>query len=481
MEQIVLSPRETVPEEKVYENVLVMHIGSNYLKIGMSADEMPQVVPHCLFTTNKYFSTLGLDYCTNRKTTDADSVIIEGEKIVKLKGLRKHLLEERKIIQKDSDKVDVTYKPIEIKDKLQLDSPVEKLKENSFVYGQDAIDASIEQEGLLFYPFSNGNFNTSTNRSIGDVSNFIEMIWSHYIHQFVPKNEISTKSVFLVIPEHHNANELEILLKILFQIGFEKAFVHTENVMASFGGGMDKVCVVDMGETTTSISVIEDGYSWRKSQILLHFGGYDVMQNLSLLMAQSGFERLSIDKTSDREALREIKDQGIHLQDGEEFIQLIKFHRGKQVIQVEMGDPLYLAALGYMDHSLFKPKEEMEWNSLDEWIIESFKRSEMDITTNVKKKSITRVDVLFVGGNSNIKGLATMLEKSLHAYYERTVKDSSIRVNVIPTKKELAMVMSWKGAVICSKLEASKPFWIQKKDFQIFGIRSAKDKLPFKI
>jgi actin-related protein 8 len=75
--------------------------------------------------------------------------------------------------------------------------------------------------------------------------------------------------------------ELKYILNILLKnIGFKSVFFHVESVCSAFSVGLSSVCVVDFGETKTSISFVNEGYSMRKTQYVKLF----FIQELCCLM-----------------------------------------------------------------------------------------------------------------------------------------------------------------------------------------------------
>jgi actin-related protein 8 len=65
---------------------------------------------------------------------------------------------------------------------------------------------------------------------------------------------------------------LKYILNILLKnIGFKSVFFHVESVCSAFSVGLSSTCVVDFGETKTSIAYVNEGYSMRKTQFV-HIG-----------------------------------------------------------------------------------------------------------------------------------------------------------------------------------------------------------------
>jgi actin-related protein len=162
---------------------------------------------------------------------------------------------------------------------------------------------------------------------------------------------------------------------------------------------------------------------------------------------------------------------------GDEIFHQVSFQYEGNVYEVEIGDPLYISALGFLYPELFLPfsefdhenrentfedisekkkeKKKKERKSIDEMIIDSIEKSEIDILTSNKKKA--KVDILLVGGNSLIPGLQQTLETKLTEHYTKKYPEAAVKVNVMTTSSYFEpKFSSWKGASIVTLLESSK-------------------------
>ena len=89
---------------------------------------------------------------------------------------------------------------------------------------------------------------------------------------------------------------------------------------------MTTVCVVDMGESKTSISLVEDGVSKPKSRICLPYGGYHISQCLLWILNQCNFplkDRIRMNRIKDRMTLQKIRQNMCYF----EVIIIIRFSK----------------------------------------------------------------------------------------------------------------------------------------------------------
>src|SRR5690348_6191911 len=82
--------RNMMIEEIIKEDerkILIIHPGSSTLKIGFSTQEHPKIIPHCVFTTNIYFSHGRKDYCASNWSENNKASQEEEERKIRLINL----------------------------------------------------------------------------------------------------------------------------------------------------------------------------------------------------------------------------------------------------------------------------------------------------------------------------------------------------------------------------------------------------------
>jgi len=148
------------------------------------------------------------------------------------------------------------------------------------------------------------------------VSDIIYKIWLNAITQHLQysRDQIRNASVILILPEQMHRSEIKLLLNIVLnQIGFKQAFIQMEGVCAAFGMGFSSpVCVVDMGESKCSISVVEDGASKPQTRICLPYGGYHISKCLLWTLNQCNYPlkgKLKMNRMKDRITLQKLRNE----------------------------------------------------------------------------------------------------------------------------------------------------------------------------
>lgn len=499
MEEIKEVEMKEKVEENPQEKVIVVHLGSFSLKVGLSTDEEPTLIPNCIFIPNIQFQNPRKDYCASNYSKKLNYSDILKKKENQVQEIRKNLLIQRNILKKEAKDDEVYFEEIQLKGEKDNQPNIEK--EEKMTFGNEAIESSKIHKGTLLYPIRHGYFNITKDRNIQQILEYFEKILEHVLLKFLTKKDMKDSTIFLVIPDHFDPIELKYILKIVFKtFYFKKVFIHTEGICASFGAGLDNVCVVDLGESKTTISVVEEGYSIKKSQYYLPFGGFNLNQLFHFLLEQSNFN-LKLDFDKEKNYIRETRESGANLMEGDEFFQTLNLEHGSKIYRLEIGDPLFISSMGYFNNSLLLPfqkkhkllkdfeeketvprKPQKDHESLDEYIIESIKKSEIEILFTVKKKTSLKIDVLLVGGNSLMKGLSQYLEKKLTKHYSEKHSDVTIKINVMSGIKSISPIfLSWKGASIVTKLESFKEMCIKREEFECFGLKVIRERVPFKM
>lgn len=176
--------------------------------------------------------------------------------------------------------------------------------------------------------------------------------------------------------------------------------------------------------------------------------------------------------------LTTLRERACNFSIEKELVQTLEFSNDGTTFQVDIGDQALLSSIGFFDDHLFGHTG--EFSSLDDFIISSAKKSGLEVTKTQKKKTKSSLDVILVGGASKIRGLAQYLEQKLIAYYTQKSKvDATIKISVMSPKSPDQL--SWKGASIVTNLESSEQMWIKREDFVLFGMKSVKEKVPFKL
>lgn len=231
--------------------------------------------------------------------------------------------------------------------------------------GDDALKLPIGPKFARYsmrYPIANGQFNdlspdySSPQQLLGDLYEVI----MHSLERLEVKEPLSSLKVILVIPDLYDKMYVETWLSLLLKlVGFGKAAIIQEAVLATFGAGASSACVVDVGAQTTSITCVDEGLAINDSRIILNYGGDHVTEALTKMLLQSNFPYRDIDlgsRSDDYELAQQLKHDYATFQDADIAVQLYHFYKRKpfettQKYQFKVFDEVMLAPL-----ALFYPR-----------------------------------------------------------------------------------------------------------------------------
>ncbi|CAK5283142.1 unnamed protein product [Mycena citricolor] len=97
-------------------------------------------------------------------------------------------------------------------------------------------------------------------------------------------------SVLLVIPDLYERSYLRELSNLLLvTMGFKQLCAQQESLAATYGAGLSNACVVDIGAVKTSIACVDEGLVVADTRLILNMGGNDITEFLSILLKRIRF------------------------------------------------------------------------------------------------------------------------------------------------------------------------------------------------
>lgn len=173
----------------------------------------------------------------------------------------------------------------------------------------------------IHFPIQRGELNVHKEKggSLQATLSHLERIWSYALEQRlgIPLRDLSTHSAVLVVNDVYVRRHLREAMTLLLQrMGFQRCFLVQDSVAATYGAGIGYGCVVDIGAQKTSIACIEDGISQLDARVRLDYGGGDIDQVLLMLLRKCGFPYRECnvqDSYVDAQLLDELKERFCHL------------------------------------------------------------------------------------------------------------------------------------------------------------------------
>ncbi|KMZ10416.1 uncharacterized protein Dsimw501_GD15659, isoform B [Drosophila simulans] len=210
----------------------------------------------------------------------------------------------------------------------------------------------------IHFPIQRGELNVHKEKggSLQASMQHLERIWSYALEERlkIPLRKLGTHCAVLVVNDVYVRRHLrEFVTLLLRRLGFRRCFLVQDSVASTFGAGIGYGCVVDIGAQKTSIACIEDGISQLDARVRLSYGGGDLDQVLLLLLRKCGFpyRECNVQESYvDAHLLDELKEKFCHLNTSVCGAQEKHFNLRKQNGQwlrytIQVGDEALMAPL----------------------------------------------------------------------------------------------------------------------------------------
>ena len=248
-------------------NSIVMQPGSNVLRIGRATDAEPTLVPHVLARLVRGEDT------SVRKFEDSAAGEKERERelLEVQRGLQRFSGPSRKSVSASGGAaVDTVEEEV-------LDAPDDSFEflgppqEGNpelpqVVCGEDALRvccAANPDTGLRYVeyrPMQRGRL--QPRRSIEAMYNDLEILWRHAMTDVleISKEEIPQLACVLIVPANVCKTDVKTMVHVLLsRMRLACVSVLQDAACASFQANTSTACIVDIGDTKTSVSCVEDG------------------------------------------------------------------------------------------------------------------------------------------------------------------------------------------------------------------------------
>ncbi|EAQ89223.1 hypothetical protein CHGG_05842 [Chaetomium globosum CBS 148.51] len=292
--------------------IIVIHPGSQNLRIGFASDALPKTVPMTLAT--KYPQTESeIHEALPRRQFEARTVDQQyGEEWSKKYQKMSNDLKvdmranKRKVLPNSKDLV-VNFNrrtepevisqhndPLQI-EWTDIEAPRETESTSSVFIGQQALRVPDDSDPKfrLWWPIQHGWLNEDDYPSRAQLFNDLETLLDRTFRwELGLKRKADWKqySCVIIIPDLYDKRYVELLLHLCIELfEFSRVSFIQESMGATFGAGYTQACVVDVGAQKTSIACVEDGLCIEDSRINLKFGGFDVTETFIKMMLYDSF------------------------------------------------------------------------------------------------------------------------------------------------------------------------------------------------
>jgi actin-related protein 8 len=363
--------------------IVVIHPGSQNLRIGFASDALPRTIPMTLATKFPQTESEMYEALPRRqfeaKTTDQQYGEEWSKKYQKMcnelkvemrANKRKVLPNSKELVQTfnrrtDAEIIQKHNDPLEIEwtDVNTLEDP-ESLA--SCFIGNQALRVPDDSDPKfkLWRPLQSGWWNEDAYTSEEHMYDDFETILDRALRQDLglrKNSDWQQYSCVFVIPDLYDKRYVEqILRSCMSWFEFSKVCFIQESMAATFGAGYTQACVVDVGAEKTSISCVDDGLCIEDSRVNLKFGGYDITETFLKMMLYDNFpyQDINLRRRYDFLLAEELKIKHCTMSQADISVQLFQFHvrapnQPTRKYQFKTYDEVILAPMGVFEPSIF--------------------------------------------------------------------------------------------------------------------------------
>lgn len=296
----------------------------------------------------------------------------------------------------------------------------------------------------LSYPVKHGVFKNKE-----DIKPIFEFL---YEKLEISSEDISRHPVLIAEPLLNPIENRNKIAEILFEVfNLQALFFVSQPILSLFSTSVTSGCVLESGDGVSQSCIIYEGYSIPSSYLRYDFGGWDVTENLRLMLKKK--RGYNFDNSDGFEIVKKIKETlcytTINNNNNEEEFSTYDLPDGTEI---QIGNEKKLATEILFDSSL----NEIECPSLPEMITNSINKGDIDIRLKLYG------NILLSGGNAYMKGLKERFHKEVK---KLTNNNTKVRLH-IPRKPDYCC---WVGGNVISSLEIFKQMWITKNSWMEKG------------
>ncbi|KAL4398816.1 Ino80 complex protein [Malassezia pachydermatis] len=332
---------------------LVVHLGSDFVRVGRSNDLYPTLVPNVVARRGAEPHPLP----PSPEPMPASEASFETLRAELRSIMRQYKLRPVTHGWQSANSYNASVQPEKIaehNDVYHVGFVDEASIPGPIAVGQEALRLSSLSSGepsmwTLFRPWARGMLNVETYATsygtsciealLGDVQHILR-------HAFslpssvpdgssaspglgIPEAEYGDYSVLLLVPDSFSRRDIRALGHVLLRyMGFAALHVQTEGLCATFGAGLSAACVVDIGATSIGISCVEEGLVLPETRITLSYGGRDMSAFFGDVLRGSSFPYKELDlqrRVCDMALLDELKERFVTLQPSQVGLNLYDF------------------------------------------------------------------------------------------------------------------------------------------------------------
>lgn len=431
--------------------VIVIHPGSQNLRIGFASDALPKTVPMVLAVKCKLASKEVENNPIPKREKDSTPEEMFGEefskRFVKMSSELKLEMRANKLrVLPNSKELVINFNrrstPEVIKehnDPIRIEwTDVKSLEDDSAAScftGMEAlrVPEDSDPEFRIYYPIQQGWLHEKDYLSREHLVDDLETILERAIKKELGLRYMSIWNQYncvIVIPDLYDKAYVHSLLDWCLGFAeFKQVSFIQESLAATCGAGYSTACIVDVGAQKTSICCVEEGMCSEDSRINLKYGGNDVTQTFIKMMLHDHFPYADINLARRHDFLlaEELKINFCTLALQSVAAQAHDFHlrapnQDTRKYSFKSYDEIVLAPMGFVDPSIFDNSQKLEgrhtlidrsYNAYDpDEPDDPTSKAQLDILTSIKPSLASNASGISMNGNGNTEFATPSKEKA---------------------------------------------------------------------
>ncbi|PGG99620.1 hypothetical protein AJ79_08480 [Helicocarpus griseus UAMH5409] len=381
-------------QEAAGSKIVVVHVGSQNLRIGLASDALPKTTPMVIARKSKENEAEedGGEPRPKRLKLD-DGQPMEPEKMfgpefasqytTMSAELKAHMRANKRRTLPNSKEMVVNYNRrtvhetiSEHNDPLRVEwteIPSDPKKAPEYLTGEDAlrIPDYSKPRYKLFWPIRHGwlnerDYNNKTLLFL-DIALIIEEAMKTQL-SLPPKKDWNQYSCVFVIPDlYERAYVTQILEMLMREFAFTRVCFVQESLAGTFGAGYTSACVVDIGAQKTSICCVEEGMCIESSRVNLKYGGADVTETFVKMMLFDHFpyDEINLNRRYDFLLAEELKRNVCTMNESNVSVQVFDFHlrasgQDTRKYTFKAYDEVLLAPMGLFQPDIFDVSQKLK-------------------------------------------------------------------------------------------------------------------------
>lgn len=363
--------------------IIVIHPGSQNLRLGFASDALPKTIPMALATRfpqteseqyeavpRRQFEAPTPDEQYGEEWSKKYNKMSSDLKIDMRTNKRKVLPNSKELVVNYNRRADPEIIPVH-NDPLQVEwTDIKSLEDPNSIascfagHQAQRVPDDSNPKFKLWWPVQHGWFNEDDYTNKEHLFDDFETLLDKAIREELGLNKSSAwkhYSCVFIIPDLYDKKYVEQALRsCMTWFEFSKVCFIQESMAATFGAGYTMACVVDVGAQKTSITCVEDGLCLEDSRINLKYGGFDVTETFIKMMLYDNFPYADINlrRRYDFLLAEELKIKHCTMTQADISVQLYQFHlrapnKPTRKYQFKTYDEVILAPMGFYDPDIF--------------------------------------------------------------------------------------------------------------------------------